>query len=62
MELGSEFNICLEDLKVTQNSIYFKLKNYNTYFLDSGRNAIKLLLKKSIRVKYYCLSIFVTRL
>lgn len=46
MELGSEFNICLEDLEVTQNSIYFKLKNYNTYFLDSGRSAIKLLHKK----------------
>lgn len=45
MELGSEFNICLEDLEVIPNSIYFKLKNYNAYFLDSGRNAIKLLLK-----------------
>ncbi|MBC3805025.1 hypothetical protein GH808_11340 [Acetobacterium fimetarium] len=46
MELGSEFNIRLEELEETQNSIYHRLKNYNSCYLDSGRSAIKLILKE----------------
>ena len=46
MELGSEFNLRLEELEETQNSIYYKLKKHHTYYLDSGRSALKLLLKE----------------
>lgn len=46
MELGSEFNLRLEELEETQHTIYQKLDNYNTCYLDSGRSAIKLLLKE----------------
>jgi dTDP-4-amino-4,6-dideoxygalactose transaminase len=46
MELGSEFNLRLEELGETRNSIYYKLNNYHTYYLDSGRSALKLLLKE----------------
>lgn len=45
MEIGSEFNLRLEELEQTKHSIYHKLNAYNTCYLDSGRSAIKLLLK-----------------
>lgn len=46
MELGSEFNIRFEELEETGNSIFQRLDNYYALYFDSGRSAIKFLIKE----------------
>ena len=41
LELGSEYDLNINSLKVKKNNIYEYLKNYNCYFFNSARNAIK---------------------
>lgn len=43
MEIGSEFNIDLAELNPTENTIFKYLSDFNTIYLNSGRDAIKLL-------------------
>lgn len=43
MELGSEFDISFENLRIVDDTIYTMLKNYNTIYFNTGRNAIKAL-------------------
>lgn len=47
MELGSEFNIRVEELEESENTIFQRLGNYSALYLDSGRSAIKLILEES---------------
>lgn len=42
MELGSEYNLSLTDLTVKENNIFRYLSGYqNVYYFDSGRSALK---------------------
>ncbi|MBR1796591.1 MAG: aminotransferase class I/II-fold pyridoxal phosphate-dependent enzyme [Clostridiales bacterium] len=42
MELGSEYNLSLEDLNIVQDNIFEYLSEYeNCFYFDSGRSAIK---------------------
>lgn len=41
MEIGSEFNLNLNNLNYTKNNIFNYLKEYNTCYFDTGRSAIK---------------------
>ena len=46
MELGSNFELDISNLKRVDDSIFEYLKNYYSIYLDSGRSAIKLLKSK----------------
>lgn len=50
MELGSEFNISLSDLSVSENNTftYFSKTGMNSLFFDSGRSALKYLLSRDV--------------
>lgn len=41
MELGSEFNLDLHDLKISKNSLFEYIGDVKYYLFDSGRNALK---------------------
>lgn len=41
MELGSEFNLVMSDLRISQNSFFEYMGNMNYYLFDSGRSALK---------------------
>jgi dTDP-4-amino-4,6-dideoxygalactose transaminase len=43
MELGSEFNLRLEDLHKVDHSIIDYLQNFHTIYFDSGRSALRML-------------------
>lgn len=43
MELGSEYNLTLSELNVTENNLFRYLAEYNCIFTDSGRSALKLI-------------------
>lgn len=45
MEIGSEFNIAFENIEKVSDNIYRFLSDYDSIYLDSGRSAIKLVLK-----------------
>lgn len=40
MELGSEFNLQLESLKIKKNNIFHYLNKYYHFYFDSGRSAL----------------------
>lgn len=46
MELGSEFSLDLSELSICKNNIYDYLKEYSCAYFDSGRSALKALLKE----------------
>lgn len=43
MELGSEYHIDFTNITIKSNNIYAYLKDYNVFFTDYGRTAIRLL-------------------
>lgn len=43
MELGSEYNLELNELEVTENNLYKYLDEYNYELFDSGRSALKMI-------------------
>ena len=45
MELGSDFHISFEDIEQVSDNINSYLAEFNTLYLDSGRNAIKVALQ-----------------
>lgn len=47
MEFGSDFDIDLKKIKAKENNIFKYLKNYDSLYFDSGRNAIRFLLEKN---------------
>ena len=60
MELGSEYNLDLNQLEYTQDNLYTYLKE--SIFMDSGRGALQLLLEslpkgKVLMPNYICDSV-----
>lgn len=48
MEYGSDFYITSKDFEEAQNNIIQYLKNYNTFYFDSGRSGLKYITSKGI--------------
>ena len=47
MELGSEYNLCLNDLNIVGNNIFTYLSDFEqSNFFDSGRSALKFLVNQ----------------
>lgn len=45
MEMGSEYYLELEDLNIKENTIFDYLNAYDSFYLDSGRSAIKFIVR-----------------
>ena len=45
MEIGSDYNLSLENIKRESSTIFKYLSNYNILYMDSGRSALMLLAK-----------------
>ena len=50
MELGSEYNLSLHDLNISEDNFFSYIKELNNLLLNSGRSAIKVIPKKNGRV------------
>lgn len=43
MELGSEYNLSLQELNITEDNLFSFIQTYNYHLVNSGRNALKIL-------------------
>lgn len=61
MELGSEFNLNVDDLNIVENNLFKKMENYHYQLFDTGRSAIKCIAnendKKILVPEFICESV-----